>query len=210
MASSGYVEWKDLVNKRNNSKFDENLIKLTEGKHRLRLVGNIYVFYQHFEPFPVIVPNNQNDPIHQSTGNYPKKKYAVNAFYRDQDNKLMILRGGPTIFESVMDWAEDHGANPCGEEDGPDWTLRVKVPGGNKRQTKYSMSDLKKTPLTEEEKEFIESEGLFDLSKMFKPKTHEEIQQMLDEHNGKGDSDGSDDSNNDEDDDDDDDGNYNW
>jgi len=175
------VDWSSVGSDKKSGNGESSFLRLKEGKYRIRLLGNPHQFFQHFDPAAVICEGSPDKcPICKS-GNSPKMRYATNVIDR-ADQKIKILTGGPQIFEVFKEYAVEVG-DP-GKKDGPDFSIKVEVPGGNKLATKYKTSTLDKKPLTQEEIAMINKDGekgagLHNLDEILKAKTGSEISEIL-------------------------------
>ena len=178
-------DWdEDFTPKTNNSgsqdgdNKDKFMSLSEEGNYRIRLVGNHVKFYRHWNPVRAITHYDykSDDPAWQA-GFYPSKRFAINVIDR-RDGKLKILEKGTQIFKVFADYKSLFGKNPAGK-DGPDFNIRVSIPGGDKRSTSYTVTHLEAAPFTEEEKSMIR-ENLYDLPKIYKSTPLEDIQKQWD------------------------------
>jgi len=185
------VDWSVIGSQsKRNGNGESSFLRLQEGKYRVRLLGKPFQFWQHFEPAAVICEGSAESCPICKTGNLPKLRYAVNCIDR-ADGKIKILTGGSQIFDVFKEYSTEVG-DP-GKKEGPDFSIKVEVPGGNKRQTKYKTSTLDKNTITEDEKKLIDGgSGLHKLEEILKAKTAEEIVAVLEKKDGGG-SGGSDD-----------------
>jgi len=149
-----------------------------EGNYKIRLVGNHVKFYRHWNPIQAITHYDykSEDPAWKA-GFYPSKRFAINVIDRS-DGLLKILEKGSQVFEVFANYKSLFDKNPAGK-DGPDFNIRVKIPGGDKRSTSYTVTHLDAAPFTEEEKTMIR-ENLFDLPKIYKSSPLEDIQKQWD------------------------------
>ena len=155
-------------------------LKLTDGKHKVRLIGKAYEYRKHWEPIPVSCPGKSGGcPICLADAkNEARVRYAINILDRDDGNKLKILDAGPQIFTSFRDYFDSTQIDPGGKE-GPDMIIKVEVPSGDPRRKKYSVIPLNSQKLTEDEVKILKEKGLHDLDKIFGPKTSQEITELL-------------------------------
>lgn len=152
-------------------------LRLQEGRYKVRIVGRAFEYFSHFEPIRVSCCGKEgNCPICLS-GKEASKRYAVNVIDR-ADGKLKVLNAGKAIFGQLREYFEASKIDPGGKE-GPDIMIKVEVPDGDKRRTKYTLVMLNSAPFTEDEKKFIKEKGLHGLDKLFTPKSAEEIASIL-------------------------------
>ena len=105
---------------------------------------------------------------------FPQRRHACTVFDRDDGGKLKILEAGDSVFSHFGNWLKATGVNPSSAE-GTDWFIWVKNNGST---TEYSATpDIKSTPFTEDEKKTLASPP-FDINKVIKIKTAEEIKKM--------------------------------
>jgi len=148
------------------------------GNYRVRLVGNHVKFYRHWSPVKAITHYDykSKDPAWQA-GFYPSKRFAINVIDRS-DGQLKILEKGAQVFQAFSEYKSLFDKNPAGK-DGPDFNIKVEIPGGDKRSTKYTVTHLDSAPFTEAEKAMIR-ENIFDLPKIYKSTPLDKIQEQWD------------------------------
>lgn len=150
-------------------------LKLTEGDHVVRFVGNPKVIYIAWLEMPnpetgqvqsrkFVVPKDQLARLNSmGLGKQVRKNYAVNVFERGNQEpmKVKILEKGQAIFSEVKAFADKNGINPGGEK-APNFSISVRIPKSNlgKRGTKYSIQpsfgpEFSMVPFTKEEIEFL-------------------------------------------------------
>jgi len=177
------IGWGD-VSKKNNTPKNYNkgegsadlFIKLSEGKHTVRLVGAphaIDIAWIHNsetdkdEKF--IVPTKGG--YHQrlvSLGVKITSSFAVNAFYIGDDKvRLRILEKGISVFDGFGAWHENftypEGHAHAGEKidpggvDGPNFVIVSEVPVGKKasQRASYKVVALQQTPFTKDQIELL-------------------------------------------------------
>lgn len=173
------VDWGKI--EKRSSPTGGNFLKLTEGKHRIRLVGKAFEYVKHWDPINVSCNGKEGGCPLCLSGNekdVARKRYAINILHRDDSNKLKILDAGPQVFTAFRDYFESTQIDPGGKE-GPDLVIKVEVPGGDQRRKKYSIIPLNKAEFTKEEVAMIKEKGLHDLTKIFGPKSSDEIKKMM-------------------------------
>jgi len=148
------------------------------GNYVIRLVGNHVKFYRHWSPIRGITHYDykKDDPAWQA-GFYPSKRYAINVIDRS-DGKLKILEKGSQIFKVFADYKGLFGKNPAGK-DGPNFNIKVEIPDGKKRLTKYTVTHLDPAPFTAEEITYIK-ENIVDLTQLYKSTPLEKLQEQWD------------------------------
>ena len=170
------VDWGDIEKGRGaggNSKF----LKMPEGQHQVRLVGKAFMYYKHWDPILAVCPGKDGGCPMCNSGTLARMRYAVNAIDR-RDGQLKILDAGTQLFEDFRVYFDTTKIDP-GSKEGPDFIVKVEVPGGDKRRTKYKAIALQPTPFTEQEAAQIREKGLFKLGEIFEPKSIQEIQAMM-------------------------------
>lgn len=153
-----YVGWDETNDKGRQG--GGQFLKLEAGKkYKIRLVSRAVQYFQHWEPVicrsPGIDPKTGKviDPL--MLANYtPKKRYAIWVINREENNKLQVMDFPPTLFDQFAEWKANFSEDPGGPN-GPDWIIKLEVPGTDRRRTKYKASYLDKTPLTEDELKII-------------------------------------------------------
>lgn len=168
------VDWNNVGGKeRNTTRF----VKFTEGKTVVfRPIGGVVEFIKFFVETPtskrsvcVDVENaDEAATILAERGGKeykPSHRFATNVLDR-ADGLIYVLEGGPTIFESFANWAKASGTKP-GSNGGGDWSITAKGP--NNLSRRYTTTFIKQTPVSEEEKANIKSNGgVYVLTEVFK------------------------------------------
>lgn len=179
-----FVGW-DEAKEKGKGQGGGQFLKLEAGKkYKVRLVSNAVQYFQHWEPIICRSPGVDKetgktlDPL-MLQGYAPKKRYAIWVFDREDQNKLKVMDFPPTLYEQFSEWKANFNDNPGGAN-GPDWSIRLEIPGTDRRRTKYKASNLDKTPFTEEEIALIKSSNLKEkLAELRKENTPEEIRALL-------------------------------
>jgi hypothetical protein len=190
-----YIQWSKLEKRDNGgggSNGDGIFLKFGPGKFRVRLLGEPYEYEQLFiskknttseRDIPVISPGDDSDPL-RKMGYNATPKLAVNVLDRKDDNKLKIMRVGPSVYNHIKSYYEETGVDPSDPKKGPDLLISVDDPNGNPRQRKYTVTFLQATKITREEASKIKEEGgLHKLEKYFKAATTEEIEELISKFN---------------------------
>ena len=153
-------------------------------KYKVRLVSNAVQYFQHWEPIicrsPGVDPktNQTVDPL-MLQNFIPKKRYAIWVFDREDQNKMKVMDFPPTLYEQFAEWKANFNENPGGAN-GPDWVIKLEIPGTDRRRTKYKATHLDKTPFTEDEAKLIREGCLKEkLAELRKENTPDEILTML-------------------------------
>lgn len=184
-----YVSW-DETSDRGKGQGGGQFLKLEAGKkYKIRLVSRAVQYFQHWEPVicrsPGIDPKTGQtlDPL-MLAGYSPKKRYAIWVIDREDGNKLKVMDFPPTLFDQFADWRANFNEDPGGPS-GPDWIIKLEVPGTDRRRTKYKASYLDKVPFTAEELALIKEGNLkAKLADLRKENTPEEIRQLMASKNG--------------------------
>lgn len=160
-------------------------LKPQEKPFKIRIASNPKNFRSHWAAFksiskapirsPAYSVDERSLDIAWAEGDWlPQRRHACTVFDRDDGDKLKILEAGDSVFSHFGNWFKATGINPSSNE-GTDWFIWVKDNGGT---TEYSATpDIKTTPFTDDEKKIIANPP-FDLNKVIKIKTPEEIKQM--------------------------------
>jgi len=160
-------------------------LKPQEKPFKIRIASNPKNFRSHWGAFksiskapirsPAYSMDEKNLDIAWAEGDwFPQRRHACTVFDRDDGGKLKILEAGDSVFSHFGNWLKATGVNPSSAE-GTDWFIWVKNNGST---TEYSATpDIKSTPFTEDEKKTLASPP-FDINKVIKIKTAEEIKKM--------------------------------
>ena len=180
----------------------ELFMKLTAGKHKVRLVGDplmVNIAWVNGKKF--IVPEAYEERVSALAD--IRQSYAVNVIDRnDEKLRFKILEKGPKVFSPIITQfnevtdAEGNRIHP-GKNSGQDWMIIVDVPS-DPRRTDYNVVPLAATPFTDAEKELISrtkdrekyqdepigERGMIDLVSIY---SEEKAAEKLDELLGSGD-----------------------
>jgi len=160
-------------------------LKPREKPFRVRIVSNPKNFRSHWGAFksiskaPIRSPAYSTDEksldIAWAEGDwFPQRRHACKVFDRDDGSRLKILEAGDSVFSHFGNWFKENKINPSSNE-ATDWSIWVKNNGGT---TEYSATpSMKATPFTEDEKKILANPP-FDINKVIKIKTSEEIKKM--------------------------------
>ena len=181
-----YVGWDE----KNTGGGGGMFLKLEAGKkYKVRLVGKPASYHQHWEPVicrsPGVDPETKKtlDPL-MLQGFTPKKRFAMWVLDREDGNKLKIMDFPSVLFDQFAEWKASANEDPGGAN-GPDWSIKLDIPGGDRRRTKYKATSLAQTPLTDEELKAIKEGNLKEkLYEARRPNTPEEIRAMLAQKTG--------------------------
>jgi len=166
-------------------------LKLQGGNtYTIRLVGKPIRYMQHWEPVICRSPGVDEktkqviDPL-MVQGYQPKPRYAIWVFHREDGNKFKVMDYPGILMDKFKEWAVTNNVDP-GREQGPDWVVKLEVPGGDKRRTRYhATAKMNSTPFTAEEMEILKAEKFHDkLVDFRKPNTPDEIRAMLAKRGG--------------------------
>lgn len=179
-----YVGWDEPSDKGNKGQGGQ-FLKLEAGKkYKVRLVSKAVRYFQHWDPVICRSPGvdektgQTQDPL-MLQGYTPKARYAIWVFDREDQNKLKVMDFPPTLFDQFADWRANFNEDPGGLN-GPDWIIKLEIPGTDRRRTKYKASYLDKVAFTEAELALLkESDLKGKLAELRKENTPEEIRQLL-------------------------------
>lgn len=193
---SKIVSWNEIDPNSGNQKKnsggggDSKYLKLTgsiQGNtYRIRPVGDPCSFYAYYIPGVedpkkfnrAITEDPQNCIIRQKYNVEAKARYAVNVIDR-ADGKLKIMEAPPSVFDAIKSWGKAAQQQP-GAKNGADFEIVVKIPpSGEKKRTEYKTTPIVQTPFTEEEKQMLTSQKLWDLEKEFAATPQDEIEDKL-------------------------------
>jgi hypothetical protein len=190
-----FVDWKDgSSGDRGDGGGGGQFLKLQGGNsYTIRLVGRPIRYMQHWEPVicrsPGVDENTKQviDPL-MVQGYQPKPRYAIWVFHREDANKFKVMDFPGVLMDQFKEWAVTNNCDP-GREKGPDWVIKLEVPGGDKRRTKYhSTAKMNSAPFTEEEMKLLKESKFHDkLVELRKPNTPDEIRAMMAKRGGGGD-----------------------
>lgn len=187
------VEWSDFSNHegKQGQRGEINRLRLESGKsYKVRFVGPPLQFYKYFVAGrSAICASKDSCPVRQKYNIEPSTRYAVNILDRnDIDPKtglpvLKIMECPPMVLKPVVSWWKGAGQDPGGKA-GPDFFIEVT---GKQKSTRYQVSALQVTPLTEDEKEYVKA-NIYDLAKIYKAVPENEIENRLfgKDENGQG------------------------
>lgn len=173
-------EGKPVIYKNSGEGKSQDLfLKLPEGKHRIRLVGQPHDFYLAWIQTPdgkrekYLVPRTGGyfERIRQYKGFDVKHTFATNCFYlEDSKVRIRILEkqdSSTCIFNNFITWYENfkypeghakagESINPGGP-DGPVWLIESKAPEGknSNQRVSYVVTTLQQTPFTKAQAEII-------------------------------------------------------
>ena len=178
----GNIGWGDVKTKGDSPKnykkggASDLFVKLPEGEHTIRLVGEPHETYVAWIINPETGKNNkflvpQKGGYLQrlkSLGVEVRKYYASNCFVLgDEKVRLCILEKGPAIFDSFSNWyqhftypkghkKEGQHINPGGV-DGPNFLIAAELPAGKNQNQRinYNVIALQQTPFTKEQLEIL-------------------------------------------------------
>lgn len=188
MAGSSFVEWNEVVNTNEGSSNSDKIeyLRLESGKtYRVRPIFRPIRFYKYFHKHnnklrTAICEDPDTCPVKDK---YPDLKRAAQryaCFVLDRaDGKLKIIEAPASVFRPIGNRAEITGKNPGSGKDGSDWVIKV---SGSGLKTKYDVSFFDVTPLTQEEREYVQTAVGGDqesLKKFYAIDTPEKIEQKL-------------------------------
>jgi hypothetical protein len=190
-----FLSWDDVKPKTNKSgtggaytQDGVEFLKLEVNKeYRLRLVGPIVEYLQHWSPIACRSPEHNKtceeiiDPILQLglQTEYPKPRYSMWVFDRNDGSKLKVIDFSGPMKDKFVAWKTKFNDSPSGEN-GPDWSIEGVCPGTDKRKTKWECMNLDRTPWTAEEKATLKAANLKEkLEKVRSAHTPDQIREML-------------------------------
>lgn len=169
--------WLEIGNQNKNAAGGIRNLKITSGPggkeqtYRVRFVGTPITFYKFFVNNRSAITDNPTECIiTKKYGTNPSLRHAVNLINRD-DGQIYVAEVPPSVLAPVKEWAKITKKNPGGEV-AVDFAITVK---GQKKNTRYSITTLDSSTLTDEEKEM----PLYDLNKLFKVTPESEIEAKL-------------------------------
>jgi hypothetical protein len=187
-----FVDWKDSTGGGEGSGGGGGqFLKLQGGNtYTIRLVGKPIRYMQHWEPVICRSPGVDEktkqviDPL-MIQGYQPKPRYAIWVFHREDGNKFKVMDYPGVLQDQFKDWACTNNVDP-GREQGPDWVIKLEVPGGDKRRTRYKSTPKQAgAPFTEEEMKLLKESKFHDkLIELRKPNTPDEIRAMMSKRGG--------------------------
>jgi hypothetical protein len=189
--ANGYNDWGKVEEKPTNNGNEIKYVKFAAGETiKVRLLSQPYFYDQYFlrkediggdKDISIISPG-KGDPL-PALGINPSSKCAVNVFNREEDNEIAILRCGPSIYNSFVNWAKKNKVNPGGKQ-GCDFEIDAT---GNGLKRRYAVTSLLQTPFTKEEVALLKDgpggNGLYELEKLFKPTPVEKINEIIEQYN---------------------------
>lgn len=170
------IDWADFNNKESGSGRGEiRRLRLESGKtYKVRFIGTPLRYYKYFVAGnSAIVADKDNCPVRTKYNIEPSTRYAINIIDR-ADGLLKIMECPATVLKPVVSWAKGAESDPGGKA-GPDFFIEVT---GKAKMTRYTVSALQVTPLTDSEKEYIRA-NLYDLAAIYKPTPVEELEERL-------------------------------
>ncbi len=180
--------WDDFTNEENNSSKSSEKTKIIymdtskAGKYTVRPVGPHIKCRKLFKPYKATLKDEDKatDPAWKA-GFFPNKRYAINVIDR-ADGKLKVLEKGATVFKSFANYKAIFNKNPSDVNEGADFIITVVIPKKNgqpnKLKTEYTVTHLKETPLTSEEKAMIKEQKLWPLTDIYKPTSLEKRMEL--------------------------------
>lgn len=151
-----------------DNRFPPRLSMEESVKYQIRILGKVYSYRMHFEPFIAVVgPNEEEDPAWLA-GNVPKLRYCCYIWDRletDPEQRVKTYEFGGLFYKKLKEHYELTGAKPGGP-DSPDWIIQYTDPekineAGKKykdsRSRSYSVTNVVAKPFTDDEKTFIKA-----------------------------------------------------
>ena len=153
--------------------------KLTEGSHKIRCIGQPYIFTMHYDPVVInCCPGPQGGCPICLGGNPGVQKGVINIF--DSNGQFMMLEANvKSVFSKMKDWCIQTGVEPGDPDRGPEFLITVQIPESNKRRTRYTVQALMSKPLTPEQRQFLTQNGLYNLANEKKVMSIDEINKLI-------------------------------
>jgi hypothetical protein len=148
-----------------DSQKSDLFLKLTHGKHRIRLVGEakpVRICWDSGKK--LILPDGDEGSVWEqklkAMGLEVRSNIVINVFDRNdtEDVRVKILEKGTSVFKSILVNYENTKVHPGGT-DGHEWIIIAEVPS-DPRRTKYTVTSLGPSPFTEAEKVILKREKL--------------------------------------------------
>jgi len=186
-----FVGWTDSTSGDRGDGGGGQFLKLQGGNsYTIRLAGKPIRYMQHWEPVICRSPGVDEktkqviDPL-MVQGYQPKPRYAIWVFHREDQNKFKVMDFPGVLMDKFKEWAVTNSIDP-GREQGPEWVVKLDVPGGDKRRTKYSATaKMNSAPFTDEEMKTLKESKFHDkLVELRKPNTPDEIRAMMAKRGG--------------------------
>jgi hypothetical protein len=180
------INWNEFDNSKKSKSGEEiRRLRLESGKtYKVRFVGPPIQYLKYFVAGrSAICADKESCPVRAKYNIEPSTRYAINVIDRE-DGQLKILECPPTVLNPVATWMRGTNQDPGGKN-GPDFFIQVK---GKAKMTRYEVSALQVTPLTEDEKEYVR-DNIYDLEKIYKATDPDEIENRLFPKDGDGNSD---------------------
>lgn len=169
------VDWDSLVNSegnRSNRKGggSNKFMKFEDGQsYTVRPVGQARQFYKFYhEGKSVVVSTEDVEKASALLSEHfgqeikPQLRYVINVFDRE-DGSIKIMEQGHTVFKQLAVWAKAMNVSPGGSN-AADWLIQAE---GEKLRRKYTVTPLKTTPLSDDERRRAKSEEFHDLDKNY-------------------------------------------
>lgn len=151
--------------------------------YKVRPVGDFVKYRNLYMPYRAKLGEKElaTDPAYKN-GWYASKKYAINVIDR-ADGLLKILDKGSSIFKGFADYKSLFAKNPFSIKEGADFAITVIVPADKNGKaipmdTEYRCTHIQETPLTQAELDMIKAQGLWPLTKIYKPTSLEKRMDM--------------------------------
>ena len=161
--------------------------------HRIRPIHKPVMFYKFYHTAngqfrTAIIESPEKSSLKEKHPQLrPSRRFAMVVFDRDDDNKMKILEFGSTVYEKFKSYKQITKEEPGGANGG-DFNITVECPNGKKdRDTTYDVQFAERCDFSDEERELIQAEqaarkedkGDYDLKKIFRPMSDEEVEEKL-------------------------------
>ena len=182
-----FVNWEDATAEAKSERGGDTFLKLVPGnKYRIRLISKPVRYMQHWEPVicrsPGVDPESKQviDPL-MLLGYKPKKRFAIWVLDREDGNKIKLMDFPQQLLDCFSEWKAMYNNEEPGGKNGPDFVIKLELPGGDRRRTKYKAVALEgRTPFTDDELKRINEGKLKDKIQEFRREhTPDEIRAMM-------------------------------
>jgi hypothetical protein len=160
-------------------------MKLAKGStNKIRPLGKPVVFYkfivQHKGKWNSAVCQDPNNCIIINKYNLtPQEKYAVNVIDRS-DGQIKILEFTGSVYNKIKEVFQITKQDPGSSKEGGDFEIVSTVTMTKQGESvRYKTKFLEKTPLTDDERKKILSEGLYEIKRIFKVTPEDKIEEKL-------------------------------
>jgi hypothetical protein len=178
MAKLSSIDWNQTnqhVTLTGNSKY----LKLTGGQmHRIRIVSDLVRFYRMFREIDgrtLTALLEERTDQYRSLGVTIAERYATYVIDRS-DGKVKVVEAPISVIRPISAHVEVVKHMPFDPEVGYDYCIHVT---GSGMKTRYSVTPIAITPLTNQEKSAVRSKATPQLHVLYRSHTDEEIKERL-------------------------------